>query len=189
MFVFYLVNLDENALASEIFKIQRDYNLPGLVKEGRELLLYFSLPDIIDKKCELSLLQWKHRVKAAINSKYEEVLNSEISKYSKLRDGPMKGDIFEEQSYLKEMSMADAQINFRIRSRMIDTKMNQQSDKTNAKGLWKCNECGNVDSQSHIVWCPFFAELREGKSLQNDVDLVHYFREVLKIREERRSEE
>ena len=189
MFVYHLVNLDENALASEIFKIQRDYNLPGLVKEGRELLLYFSLPDIIDKKCELSLLQWKHRVKAAINSKYEEVLNSEISKYSKLRDGPMKGESFEEQSYLKEMSMADAQINFRIRSRMIDTMMNQQSDKTNTNGLWKCNECGNVDSQSHIVWCPFFADLREGKSLQNDVDLVHYFREVLKIREERRSEE
>ena len=101
----------------------------------------------------------------------------------------MKGEILEEQSYLKEMSMADAQINFRIRSRMIDTMMNQQSDKTNANGLWKCNECGNVDSQSQIVWCPFFADLRVGKSLQNDVDFVHYFREVLKISEERRSEE
>jgi hypothetical protein len=39
----------------------------------------------------------------------------------------MQGEIFEEQSNLKEMSMADAQINFRIRSRMIDTKMNQQT--------------------------------------------------------------
>ena len=105
-------------------------------------------------------------------------MNYEISKYSKLRDGPMKGENFEEQSYLKEMSMADAQINFRIRSRMIDIKMNQQSDKTYAKGLW-----------SHIVWFPFFADLREGKSLQNDADLVHYFREVLKIREDRRIKE
>ena len=85
--------------------------------------------------------------------------------------------------------MADAQINFRIRGRRINTKMNQQSDKTRAKGLWKCNECGTIDFQSYIVWCLFFALLREGKSLRNDVELVHYFLKVLKIREERRSEE
>ena len=71
------------------------------------------------------------------------------------------------------------------RSNMTNVKWNKRSDKQNQKSLWKCEECGNIDTQSHIVWCPSFASLREGKSLDNDADLVRYFQEVLKIREER----
>ena len=61
--------------------------------------------------------------------------------------------------------------------------MNRQSDKENAKNLWKCTECGHIDTQSHILWCPYFSTLREGRSIENDADLVSYFREVFKIRE------
>ena len=62
--------------------------------------------------------------------------------------------------------------------------MNQQSDRENTKNLWKCTECGNVDTQSHNLWCPYFSTLREGKSIESDDDLVQYFREVFKIRED-----
>ena len=55
--------------------------------------------------------------------------------------------------------MADARINFRIRSKMTHSKMTQESDNAHAK------------------------------SLQNDDDLVEYFREVLNIREKRRTSE
>ena len=189
MFIYYLVNLDREALASEIFQIQREHNLPGLVKEGKELLQYFCLPNIIDESCPFTKQQWKQKAKKAVYSKFEENLKVKISGYSKLKDGPMMSERFEEKSYLSEMSMQNARTNFRIRSKMIDVKMNQRSDKANAKKLWKCSECGNVDSQSHIVWCPFFATLREGKSLESDLDLVKYFQEVLKIREDRRNEE
>jgi hypothetical protein len=34
------------------------------------------------------------------------------------------------------------------------------------------------------IWCPYFANLREGKSLENDEDLVPYFRKVFRIRED-----
>ena len=74
-----------------------------------------------------------------------------ISGYSKLKDGPMRSDKLEEKSYLSEMAMQNARTNFRIRSKMIDVKMNQRSDKANAKKLWKCSECGNVDSQNDIL--------------------------------------
>ena len=98
-------------------------------------------------------------------------------------------DIFEEKAYLTDMSMENARTNFRIRSKMTNVRMNQRSDKLNSTQLWKCAECGNVDTQSHIVCCPFFASLRECKSLDSDIDLVKYFQEVLKIREERRQKE
>ena len=185
MLIHHLVNMEKNALASEVFQIQKNYNLPGLALEGRELLEFFCLPNIIDEDCPFSKLQWKQNVKKAINTKYESSLKVTIMDYSKLKNGPMKSETFEEKLYLTEMSMTDARTNFRIRSNMTNVKWNKRSDKQNQKSLWKCEECGNIDTQSHIVWCPSFASLREGKSLDNDADLVRYFQEVLKIKEEK----
>ena len=95
----------------------------------------------------------------------------------------MASEDFEEKPYISEMSMIDARMLFRIRCKTNDLQMNQQNNKIYAKNLWKCSECGNIDTQSHIVWCPYFASLREGKSLDNDSDLVKYFHEVFRIRE------
>ena len=77
-----------------------------------------------------------------------------------------------------------ASLIFRIRSKTNEIQMNQQSDKCN---LWKCLQCGNIDTQSHVIWCPYFANLRDGKSLEND--LVAYFREVFRIREDFQNDE
>ena len=52
-----------------------------------------------------------------------------------------------------------------------------------------CSECGNIDTQGHILWCPFHAHLREGKSLDSDSDLVEYMKKVFIIREELRTKD
>ena len=67
--------------------------------------------------------------------------------------------------------------------------MNQKSNPEYARKLWLCDDCGNVDSQSHIMWCPSYATLREELDINNDVDVVHYFQRVLKLREELKSDE
>ena len=184
MLIHHLVYLDESSLANEIFALQRKLNLPGFVKEGRQLIKMFCLPNIIDDCQNLTKLEWKRLVKKAVYSEYENQLKSQISGSSKLKDGPMTSEQFEEKQYLSDMSMHDARLLFRIRSKTNDVRMNQQSDKNNAMNLWKCSECGNIDTQSHVMWCPYFATLREGKSLENDEDLLAYFREVFRIRED-----
>ena len=180
-----MVNLEESSLANEIFVLQKNHNLPGFVKEGHQLLEKFSLPNIIDQKQKISKLQWKQRVRKALYEHYGNHLKTQISQYSKLKDGPMASEDFEEKPYLSKMSMLDARTLFRIRCKTNDLQMNQQNNKIYAKNLWKCSECGNIDTQSHIVWCPYFASLREGKSLDNDSDLVNYFTAVFKFREEK----
>ena len=185
LFLFHLINLEESSLANEIFILQKNHNIPGFVKEGRQLLEKFSLPNIIDQNLKISKLQWKKMVRKAVNENYGNLLKSQISGYSKLKEGPMVSENFEEKSYLTEMSMMDARLLFRIRCKTNDIKMNQQSNKTFAKQLWKCSECGNIDTQSHVLWCPYFASLREGKSLDNDLDLINYFKQVFKIREDK----
>ena len=109
-------------------------------------------------------------------------LKDAINKYDKLSD--LKNETYGQKSYLKEMDLRRARTFFRIRTKMIKCAMNQSSDNKNRAELWKCKACGYVDTQTHILHCPRFKELREGKSLESDEDLVEYFSEVLKIRED-----
>ena len=104
-----------------------------------------------------------------------------MEKYEKLEG--LKGKEYGRKQYLEEMNMEKARTFFRIRTRMIKCKRNQSSDPSNKATLWKCNACGYVDTQSHLLHCPAFKDIRDGKSLDSDSDLVDYFTKVLKIRE------
>ena len=66
---------------------------------------------------------------------------------------------------------------------MTDVKFNYKSDKKFSNELWKCDSRGTaIETQSHILWCPAYQELRAGKSINSDSDLVNYITDVLKIR-------
>ena len=67
LFLFHLKHLDETSLANEIFELQKKFNTPGFVIEGRRLLERFSLPNIIDQKHPISQLQWRKMVQSAIH--------------------------------------------------------------------------------------------------------------------------
>ena len=96
----------------------------------------------------------------------------------------MKDDIFELKQYFKDMTLQQARMQFRIRTQMTKCKMNYSNDMENRQSLWKCNSCEtNIDTQSHILFFPAYKALTEGKSLDNDTDVVDYFIEVLRVRE------
>ena len=86
------------------------------------------------------------------------------------------------------MKLRDARTYFCICGDMIKAKMNMKHNSNYAKKLWKCDDCQCMDSQAHIIWCPAFAPLREGKDLNSNSDLVLYCQQVIKIREENENE-
>ena len=71
-------------------------------------------------------------------------------------------------------------------------QMNFMSDPKFASNLWACVGCEsvsqsgkivrNMDSQSHILSCPGYADLRLDKDLSQD--LVEYFSLVIKRRQD-----
>ena len=83
-FIFHVKTLNELALAKEVFELQRQYNFPGLVQEGRVLLRKYELPNIIDEKLNLSKYSWTTLVKNNILKHSEEKLASDFLGYSKL---------------------------------------------------------------------------------------------------------
>ena len=97
----------------------------------------------------------------------------------------IKYEKYEMKSYVKDMSMQDARMMMRIRSRMIKCKMNFSSERVNIETSWKCRACcsGAIETQSHILYCEAYQPLREGKSLSSDEDIVEYLRKVYELRE------
>ena len=73
---------------------------------------------------------------------------------------------------------------FRVGSGMIDLKMNFMNNHKYSSELWRCDSCrtGAIESQSHVLHCPAYRKLREGKDLDNDKDIIDYFQKVLIIR-------
>ena len=127
-------------------------------------------------------------VRKAIHKKSEENVKQVFKHYSKLKNKDLENEELSIKSYVKNMKLRDARTYFRIRGNMIMTKINMKNDKKFSDELWRGDDCQSMDSHAHIIWCPVFAPLREGKDLKKDSDLVNYYQQVIKIREERENE-
>ena len=146
--------------------MQVKHAFPGLISECRKLIKYYILEDIIDGNVVLSKQVWKKRVKNAVRIKSEELLKKEFNNYSKLKNLDSPKEELKVKYYVKDMTIRNARTMFKIRSHMTDVKFNQKSNKKFANELWKCDFCASLDSQSHIIWCPAFASLREGRTFR-----------------------
>ena len=131
-----------------------------------------------------SKIAWKKIVKLAVHERVQNVLRDEINRYSKLRDGPMTTEDFELRQYIRNMNISDARVNFSIRSKMLNCKFNYKNDFINDRCLWRCDSCQTqIDTQSHILVCPAYSGIRDGKDMSCDKDLISYIRQVMLVRE------
>ena len=185
--MYHIATLDEDTLAREIFEAQKLNGFPGLIKSCQDDMKKLNLPDITDPKVnkEFTKKQWKTKVKNAVRSKCEEDLKQKILTYSKLKNGPMSEETFSTKEYLKTMNVSDARINFSRRSFMYDVKWNYRSNPKYAADLWRCDSCenGHIESQSHILFCEAYSDLRKDKDINNIEHLVEYMKKVLTVRD------
>ena len=144
----------QNTLAKQIFCAQKEYNFPGFVSEGRELLRIFNLPNIVDESIAVTKLQWKTIVKKAVHLNFEEIIKGKIQKMTKLKDGPMCLEKFETKSYISEMNLTDARTLFRVRSQTTDVKMNQRSSKAHARNRGNVLSVGTLTLRATFSGAP-----------------------------------
>ena len=137
------------------------------------------LEDLVNIKT--SKAQFKQIVKSAIDKKNEDILREEIRKYSKLKD--WEDDDYERKNYLKVLTLEEARMKFRIRTNMTECAFNFKNKPEYSNNNWFCPSCNvAIETFSHIKWCESYAELRFGKDLEDDKDLVSYIFEVMKKR-------
>ena len=103
----------------------------------------------------------------------------------KLQKSDMVTETFKRRDYISNMLLSDSRTMFQYRSSMTEhVKMNYSSDPKYKAELWKCDSCQvSIDTQDHVLWCPSYSELRQGRNLTCDTDLTRYLHDVLVIRQ------
>ena len=172
---------DDGSLAKQVLMEQLSHGWPGLAKESEDFCQYLGIKNINSNEIKIS--KWKNTVKSAAKEKCKNEMRTEMKSGSKLKH--LAGEEFQLKEYIKEKSIEDVRMNFKVQTKMLDFKMNFKSSPTYSRELWRCDSCqtGAIESQSHVLHCPAYKKLREGKNLGNDKDIVEYFRKVLQIRE------
>ena len=118
-------------------------------------------------------------VKEVIIKEKEIILKKEIMKSKKLKNSEMASENFMTRPYISELTLSEARTLFKFRSQMTQyIKMNFKNEQRYAKSLWKCEKCTNIDTQSHILWCPYYKHLRHHKDLNNNKDLCKYLKDI-----------
>ena len=154
-----------------------------MTKECREIIIKFKLPNILDDDIKISKNKWKQLVKRKIIEENEKNLKESMKQYKKLKSSKLMDEKFGMKDYVKKLTVHEARALFKNRTSMTQyTKINYKNNPLYAKQLWKCENCENISSESHILWCSGFQHLWEGKDLKCDKDLAKYLLEVVKIR-------
>ena len=150
--------------------------------EYQNLIEKYELPNIH----KFSKIQWKRLVKGKITKQNRlDLLGRIKSGFKKLDYNTLCDEKFEIKDYLKTLNLPDARLKFSLRIKMTKTvQMNFKGNPRYVKNGWKCLECNTSDTQDHIVRCRSYQDIRIGKDLNSDKDLVDYFREVIKMRGE-----
>ena len=143
----------------------------------------YDVEDITEAKNIPTKITWKKMVQSKVKDFFQNELIKEIKeKYSKLEDIDTDNEKFEPKEYLKELDLSQARIKFKLRSRMIEVRNNFKRGQQNAN--LECQGCQiSIDTQDHILFCPFFSDLRQDLDLGQDRDLLKYYKEVMEIRE------
>ena len=182
LFLHHLSTLPENSLAKEIFDLQKENALPGLVSECDSFMTDLGIdndPTVYTKN------QWKKLVKGKVNLKNKNDLLNMIKSYKKLDYDKIVNEDYGEKSYLKTMNIFQARTCFAARAQTLRTvQMNFMHKPEYIHNNWKC-KCGEDDHQSHLPFCQSYAHLRDGLDLQrSDLDLVVYYQRVIREREQ-----
>ena len=163
--------------------IQDECELPGLVAECKKYIQEYKLPNIL--KVTLTSTEWKTQVKKKMRDENSKELKLLMSKSAKLCESQLPIEDFGRKEYLNELHLESARTKFKFRTRMTQfVKMNYSSSVEYSEDLWRCHSCRTkIDTQTHVLWCPVYAPLREGKDLESDEDLCEYLQAVFRIRQ------
>ena len=111
---------------------------------------------------------------------------AKTKRYKKISVNELESNDIKLKPYLRNLNINDSRLEFKLVSQMTQSvQMNFQSDKRYKDNLWTCEGCRHLsgigfrDGQQYILSCPGYEQLRSGKDVGCDRDLVDYFRKVI----------
>ena len=175
----HIYHHEEENLSKQILTEQLKNGWHGLSKDAMAIAEELELKGLFDSHASKG--QFKLRVKEACRRRNDEELEEEIKSYKKMK--AMRDEVEKGNGYFYKESLSSARIIFRFRAELIEAKMNFKSKQEYRREGYLCDSCETeIDENTHVLFCPAFKELREGKDVNNDRELAEYLKEVLSIR-------
>ena len=180
MLVHHLKQMEEGSLARQVYDEQIRNNWPGLAEEARTICARLRLEDV--NRTECSKNEFKEMILKAVRREDEVWMRDEMEGKTKTKDLVTGSCLIKD--YFSCKSLTKTREIFRIRTNMNDLKGNFKNRYKNTPGEVSCEACGLEDEvNSHIIKCVEYADLRQGKDLSNNGNLVMYFRDVMSRRD------
>ena len=146
--------------------------------EAEDICNRLGLEDV--NKTQVSKHVFKNLFIKAARREDEKYLRTNMEGKTKVQD--LVTENVSLKSYFKEKSLSSTREMFRIRTNMNKLKGNFKHDKRNADAL--CVACGKEEEiNSHVMYCPSYADLKQGRDMSKNMDLVYFFRDIMKRRE------
>ena len=180
MLVHHIKNMGMDTLARQVYDEQQRFGWPGLAKEASSICLELGIEDV--NATQMGKNGFKKLIDGACKTKDEEMMKAGMKgKLERLKQEDCKI-----KEYMNLKSLKEVRDTFRMRTQLVE------GFKGNFKNMYKhaslsCEGCGmEVDTQAHAMMCTAYADLRDGKDMSNDSDLVNFFRRVLERRDSKK---
>ena len=183
MLVLHIRRLGEETLARKVYEEQKNNNWPGLAKEAEKICEELSIENVHETK--LSKKVYRSKVIRACHKVNEKRLKEQA-------EGKQKCEKIFEESYGKKEYIGNYLIKnvrdiYRTRFGMHPFAGNYSRDRRFARTDWLCRCRKAKEEESHLISgnCEVYGEIRSKyQNLNDDMNLVNFFNEVLAKRGE-----
>ena len=177
VFMNQILHQNPGSLARQVQQIQESENLPGLTEEVKGQVEKLNLPNPFEECIPQN--KWKSLVKASIKEENEKEVKTALSSYKKLKNRKILEESLGMKNYMETLSVYEARAIFKHKTSMTQfVKLNYKGTKRYQEQGWKCDECSNLDSEDHLLWCSGYELLRENLDLENEKDLSRYLQKI-----------
>ena len=175
MLAYHIRRLEDRALAKQVYAEQLARGWPGLAKECKEICERLKVEDV--NETVMSKNQFKKHVEKACQVEDEAMMKRKMESLSKMSDRIAEDCKMKE--YMKNNLVSVVRDIFRIRTNMNQLRGNFKNDYKLTKQGSRCN-CGlEEENNKHIMECSLYYDIRVGKDMSCDKELVEFFRAVM----------
>ena len=181
MFVHHVRSLDKESLASEVYYEQVKNNWPGLASETEDICSNLGIEDV--NLTMLSRSQFSKVVDTAIIMKEDDIMKSETIGNPKMRR--IREDAWGMKDYAKLGNLYTVRSTWEVRAFMLRVAGNYSHHTRYQATGWLCQACKLQvrEEQDHLTRCIGYEDLRQGKDMLDDQDIVGFYRMVMARRE------
>ena len=178
--ILHLKDLEDESLASQIYREQVDKGWPGLAKEAKEICEELNIEDV--NATTMTKSEFKRMMKGALDTRNETMLKEQATNKTKCRS--IMQEDYGKKEYMNEKKIEEVRLMFKTRVGLLPFAGNFSHDKRFSKSNWLCR-CGMKENESHITSgsCQIYEDIwKDRGDLRNDEELVKFFSAVLERR-------